>query len=60
MTFFLKTTLADIYDVVRVKNIQGSVQPLVAFPISNISNCCNYNTTVISPGAFCYFKMVVT
>ena len=34
--FFFKNNFADFSDAVRVKKNQDFVQPLVAFPISNI------------------------
>ena len=44
--FFFENNFADFSDVVQVKKNQDFVQPLVAFPISNISHCHAYSLMV--------------
>ena len=44
---FFENNFADFSDIVRVKKNQDSVQPLVAFPISNISYCKQFQVNLV-------------
>ena len=46
MTEFFENKFTDFFDVVHVEKNQDFVQPLVAFPISNISYYVQLQTTI--------------